>query len=216
MEEQNKNIFDEYSSSGKAEQIDMTEEVVVPEPVDGATDEMDFEFNEFSDNVKKEVILKEEDVKKVFTISKVEKGLPRLKDEMGNFIAPKPFNDKKPDSKVGYETKLKIEFEDSNYIALVPNIKWYPGIRKTDSGDKKVLNPWFRTNITADDLDDKFVSEISKLYYRFCVYKGVKPGMLSISDFITGLVGCKVELSQYKVKYQGEVRYRIDISKFIQ
>lgn len=212
-DQENLEIFDslnEESTKLENENIDELEEV--PEEV---SSELEFEFGELSDNVKKEVILKEEDYEKVFVIEKVELGKPQLKDADGVPIPPKQFNEKDP-TKKGYVTKLKIEYKDNNYISLIPNVKWYIASRTINGVVKKILNPWFRTaGLKEEDLEDKFVSEASKLYYRFCKYKGIEPGKMSQSEFVSQLVGQKVKIRQWKEKYKGEMSYRIDIVEFV-
>lgn len=204
IEEYDKNVFDELS-----EDIESNENSIeMPETVEP---EEDFEFGDLSESVKKEVILKDEDKDKIFTITSAELGKPLLKDVDGNSIPPKPFSDNDL-TKKGYKTKLKVEVAEGNYILLIPNIKWYVGTRN----GKKVLNPWFRTTgLKAEDLNDKFVAETSKVYYRYCLFKGVEPGKLSQADFVKGLIGCKIKVKQWAEKYKGEMCYKIDIAEFV-
>lgn len=219
MEEENKKLFDSISES---EFEDKNEEVSVEPEMVEAPEEEDIELGELSGNTKKDVVIKQEDLtvegEEKFLIAEIESatpGKPLLKDVDGNPIPPKQFNENDP-SKKGYETKLKIEFKDNNYISLIPNIKWYISSREKDGKKVKVLNPWFRTNgLKEEDLEDKFVSEVSKLYIKYCKFTGEEIGKVSQQDFLNGLVGKKVKLVQWSQKYKGDDVYRIDIANFV-
>jgi hypothetical protein len=174
-----------------------------------------FEIEELSDQEVLEVQIEEKDKDKVFEIESTEILKPIMKDENGNFIAPKPFNKEKQDSKVGYKTKVKITYKDSSYVSYIPNIKWFPGIDQ-NSG-KKVLRPWFGIKgLDETKIKSKFTPEITKLYYRYCMTKGIELGKLTQSDFIRKLVGEKVKLDQYAEEYDGKMTYRIDIGEFVE
>jgi hypothetical protein len=176
-----------------------------------------FEIEELSDQEVLEVKMEnpKEDKEKTFIIETTEILQPILKDEEGNFIPPKPFNEAKQDSKVGYKTKVKITYKDSNYVSYIPNIKWFPGIDQ-NSG-KKVLRPWFGIKgLDETKIKSKFTPEITKLYHKFCMAKGIEPGKLSQNDFIRKLVGEKVKLDQYAEEYNGKMAYRIDIAEFVE
>ena len=172
-------------------------------------------FSEISDDIVEELVveLAEEDVGKVFTIESVEILEPKTIDDDGNVIPPQPFN-KKPDSKIGYQSKLKITYKDSKYVSLLPNIKWYKRVDKQTQEERYV--PWFNINNLDDNsLNDQFTAQTSKLYYKFCVKFGMTPGKVPRLTFIKELVGKNVKLSQYKTKYEGSMRYRIDIEEFV-
>ena len=224
MKDENKNLFDEMS---EVENKNVLEEIDALETEDGDDGEnlyvdpetvkstgADFEFGGLSDKEKKEVILKDEDKDRVFTIEKVELGLPMTRDLEGNLIPPKPFSDQGDQTKKGYKSKLKITYADSNYISMIPSVKWYLGRVNPQTG-KQTLNPWFNFNIGADDLADTFTAEISKLYYKFCIKFGYEPGKLTQQQFIKELEGKKVKLKQYTTKYNKETAYRLDISEFV-
>ena len=175
--------------------------------------EDEFDLGELSDSEKKEVVLRKEDEGKVFVIESAEIAKPLLRDVDGNFIPPKPFNEDDPDKK-GYKTKVKVTYKDSDYISLLPSIKFYVGVNRQTN--KKVLNPWFRTNgLTEEHLSDNFTAVISKLYFKYCKFVNKKPGKVTQKEFIESLPGMKVKLSQYKTKWKGNDSYRIDIAEFV-
>ena len=210
---ENEELFNEFEEIQEEEL-----KPVVDGKVDGVElappkeEHIEFEFGNLSSGTKKEVKLKEEDLEKIFVIEKAELAKPKLIDGEGNPIPPKPFSEKS--DKKGYTTKLKIEFKDNNYISLLPNVKWYLGVNKEG---KKVLNPWFRTEgLSEEDLEDRFVAETSKLYYRFCKFKNIAPGKLSKADFINELADKKVKVSQWEDIYRKEKVYRIDIVEFVE
>ena len=231
MEEENKKLFDSISESEFVEE--MPEQVIAStsdrpkypaNTMVEAPEEEEIVLGELSEGVKKEVILKEEDLQvekdkdgkeKKFLIAEIELavlGKPQLKDADGNPIQPKAFSENDP-TKKGYTTKLKIEYKGNNYISLLPNVKWYLG---TNKEGKKVLNPWFRTaGLTQDDLDDSFTSVVSKLYYKYCKFVGEEVGKVSQADFVKGLVGKKVKLVQWSDIFKKEKVYRIDIEEFV-
>lgn len=172
-----------------------------------------YEIGELSDNEQKEVVLKEEDDGKIFRISYSKINEPILKDENGNPIPPKPFKEK--GGKVGYKTKLKLLYEDTNYVSYIPNIKWYPGINKQTN--KPMLSPWFPIDITEEDLTNQFTPEVSKLYFKFCKFIGVEPGKLTRKDFELQLNGKLAKVKQTKQKrIDGTLGYRIDIEEFVE
>jgi len=77
------------------------------------------------------------------------------------------------------------------------------------------LKPWFLIKVTKEALASRFTAEISKLYYKYCEFTKQEVGKLRAQDFINGLVGKKVKLSQYKELYDGKMAYRIDIANFV-
>ena len=173
----------------------------------------DVEFGELSSSEKKDIMILEEDKTKVFEIESAEILKPRLVDVDGKLIEPKVFNEKDP-TKKGYTTKLSITYKDSNYLSLLPNIKWYIGVNANTG--KKVLNPWFNTTVTKDDLTSQYTSEISKLYFKYCEKFGHVVGKLTQNDFVAGLKGKQVKLKQWSTKWEGTTRYRLDISEFVE
>jgi hypothetical protein len=194
--------------------------------------EQDFEFGEISSGENKyQVVLNDEDINKEFVIESAEIMKPVTRDVDGNFIEPKAFNDKQPDKK-GYVSKVRITYKGTNYLSVIPNVKWY--IARGDKPGTKKLNPWFLTKVTSEKLDDNFTSEIGKMHYKFCkaygyqveltddekkdatlVEKNSKKPELSGGQFIKELVGKKVKLSQWKTFYEGGKRFRIDIKEFL-
>jgi len=173
----------------------------------------DYEIGDVSNTVKGEVRFREEDEDKVFVIETAKLLEPITRDEEGNFIEPKPFNKDKVDSKKGYQTKVKITYKDSDYVSLIPNVKWYPGLNK-ETG-KKILTPWFVTGIEEKKLSDNFTPEISKVHYKFCIANGYEPKKISKEQFLKELVGKKVRLESWETDYEGQTRYRVDIKEFV-
>lgn len=213
MDEENKELFDSIEESEFLDEVP-TEEA--PAMVD-APDEEEVILGDLSDIAKKEIILKVEDLDEdgcmIVEIESAELGKPKLKDADGNPIPPKQFNETDA-SKKGYETKIKIEFKDNNYISLIPNVKWYLG---TNKEGKKTLNPWFRTTgLKEADLEDKYVSEASKTYYRYCKFMGQESGKISQAEFIKGLAGKKAKIKQWSDTFKKEKVYRIDIVEFLE
>lgn len=211
--EENKELLDSVIKTEDEIEVPTTEENDLEEPPE--MDEADFEFGDLSSGVKKDVLLDEslEDDNLIFEIETAELSKPVLKDSDGNFIKPIAFSDNDP-TKKGYKTKLLVSYKENNYISIIPNIKWYIGTNKTTG--KKVLNPWFLTNgLNAEKLNDHFTSEVSKLYFRYCIKNDIEPGKLPQEDFIKKLVGCKVRVRQYADTYKGSKVYRIDVVEFI-
>lgn len=198
---------EEQNSQVEFQQEEFQQEEKEPEMV-----EPDFEFGQLSNSEKKDLILREGDEKNTFEIENAEIIKPRLVDDEGQKIEPKPFNENNPDKK-GFTTKVRITYKDSSYMSLIPNVKWYQGVNPQTK--KKVLNPWFNINVVESALNDQYTSEISKLYYKFCIKNGYTPGKLTQKQFIEKLPGSKVKLKQWSMKYKGETRYRIDVEKFV-
>jgi len=186
--------------------------------------EPEYQFGEFSEEKNYEIILNEKlddkgITEKVFEISKAELLKPRTIDNEGNIIPLRSLS-KSDETKKGYETKVAIYFKDTNYRALLPNIKWFLNTRisKDENGnDIKVqsLTPTFRTKIAAEELDDTFTSIISKHYYIFCKTFGHIPGELTKKQFLEDLVGKKVKLKQFSGKYEGHTWNRIHIAEYV-
>lgn len=175
---------------------------------------IDYEVGSLSDEDILEVKLKEEDKDKVFEIESVELLAPILKDVEGNFIPPKPFNPLKPDSKVGYKTKLMLKIKDTNYVCYIPNVKWFPGVDRNTG--KKVLNPWFGIkDLNEENIKSKFTPEITKLYYKLCKFLNIEPGKMNQQVFVDTLPGMKFKPEQYAEEYNGKMTYRIDIKEFV-
>ena len=172
--------------------------------------------NKASDDLK----LKEEDVGKVFVIESVEILKPQTKDAEGNRILPERFNKEKDDSKEGYKTKLKISYKDTDYVSFMPNIKWF-GNKGNDGKIRYV--PWFATKARKSveaELKNTFTCEVTKIYLRFCVFKGIEPGKLSQSEFAdketSKLIGQKVKLVNTEFDYNDRITTRIDIVEFVE
>jgi len=226
MENENKELFDDVNkdfgtpkeNQTQVNAFDATDSVEEDDMESTPTEiEGDFELGEMSSQTKLEVQLKDNDGAdndnegKTFIIENAELVKPRTRDADGNFIEPIVFNPKKPDQK-GYVTKLKITYKDSDYISLIPNIKWY--VSSAVKG-KKTLNPWFATQITEDKLTDNFTSAISKLYFRFCTKHGYEVGKVPAAQFIKELPGKAVKLEQWQTTFEGAERFRIDIKEFV-
>jgi hypothetical protein len=235
MEDENKSLFTEEEILAEPVVEVQAPKVTVPNPVptvsvDDEIDAMlaDIEIQGFSDGETKDVELKEEDrleikdsegktvrvlSKQTFKIEKAELCKPILKGVDG-FIAPKQLKKDDPES-LGYETKMKITFVDSNYISIVPKITWYLGVDKITG--KKVLRPWFpRNKLTEEDLTSNFTRTISKLYDLVCKKLNVEPGKLTLKGFEDYLnSGISVQLEQWKTKFEGSIHYRLDIYKIV-
>lgn len=215
MSEENEKLFEQEfvkeESPVEDGSMTMDDDLETPD-----LEEIDYELGELSDQQKKEVVLKEEDLKKTFIIETAEIRKPILKDIDGKMIPPiffkKDENGKvlDPDKK-GYVSKLILTYKDTDYISIIPNVKWYIG---TNQHGKPVLNPWFRTTgLTKEDLNDNFTAQTSKLYFRYCDFLGMKPGKVTQKEFVDGLVGKKVKLINTPYKKHGA--NRIDVTEFV-
>ena len=64
---------------------------------------------------------------------------------------------KKDPKKVYYQTKLVVTFKDSNYAAILPNIKWFKQLVQENGKTIALYKPWFNTNVT----EKRFVKQTS-------------------------------------------------------
>lgn len=202
MDEKNEQMNDILDD---VEEVEETKELVETEEV---------EYGEFSDQVKYDVELLPEDKDKVFTIQTVERKVPILKDQNGLPIDAKPLSPNDP-SRVGYTTKLVLTFKDSNYAAIVPSIKWYQTIVESEGKRKKILKPWFNTNVTEKDLDNTQIAGVSKLFYRYCKANNLDTKKVTQQQFIEGLVGKKVKLKTEKGTYKNKDWAKIVVTEFV-
>jgi hypothetical protein len=187
------------------EEVEEVKELVVDDVV---------EYGEFSDQVKFDVELLPEDKDKVFTIETVDRKTPILKDQNGLPIEAKPLSPNDP-TRVGYTTKLVLTFKGTNYAAIVPSIKWYQTIVESDGKKKKILNPWFNTNVTEKDLDNTQIAGVSKLFYRYCKANNLDIKKVTQQQFISGLVGQKVKLKTEKGTYKNKDWAKIVVTEFV-
>jgi len=236
MTEENTKLFDQLGQNNSEEENTTTNDDAFAETQTGGNDELvvapkteeeDFDFNTDDNLSTTKVEFDEEDyddekeeAKKEYVIEKAEFIKPITRDGDGNLIEPKMFNEKDPNKK-GYTTKVKITYKDSDYISLIPNVKWYLSLYKNPATGKKTYNAWFNVkNLTKDSLKDNFTSAISKIYYKYCIKNDIKIAMdkdkpeLKQGQFLSELSGKKVKLEQWKTNYEGSERYRIDIKEF--
>jgi hypothetical protein len=207
--------LDKFMPSSMAQQQDttdiVTDDMIVPD---------DYSIAELSDEIKKEIRLRDEDKttkderiisNKPFVVAAVDMQEDVIRRGINKKEPMKAFNPKKPDQ-IGYVSKLRITYEDTSYVSLIPSVRWYP--EKNDKG-KLVLNRWFNLMVSAKDINNPMVSTISKLYYKYCLSIGKEPGKVSIKEFIHGLVGKKVILEQWMGEYEGKPVFRLDIHTFV-
>ena len=200
VSEENKDVFDEAQPVQELAIEAAVENKVALKPKMEAT-ETEYELEELSDAEKFDVKLAEEDEGKTFEIEAIELGRPNTSQAVIVSETGKEL----------FKTKLKVKYKDTNYMSLLPNIKWYVN----DKNGKKILNPWFATNITEEQLQDNFTAETSKLYYRYCIKVDAVVGKVTAKEFVEGLVGMKVKLETTTGKYKGKDWGRIDIKEFI-
>ena len=237
MEKENKTIFESFEENGvKVEK----EFPIVGKEFEGiaAVAEEEIaktmkepvlpEFGELSNGSKYAIKFENEPLDaddntiKVFTISNVEMLKPALFDAAGKPIEPISLS-KSDSTKKGYESKLAIYFEDSNYRALLPNIKWFLNVKVVKDEatgiitKSPILTPGFRIMVTDKEMktDPQFIPMTTKLYYMFCKTFEQEVGKLSKKSFIDGLVGKKVVLTQRTGIYENSTWHRIEIAKFV-
>jgi hypothetical protein len=183
----------------------------------------EFELEGLSDKVSKKTELKPEEEGKEFIIKSVKINEPKLFNDEGEFIAPQKFNEKDPNSKVGYTSKVEIEYtslenEDKNFVSILSGMKWF--INVTKEGKKK-LKPWFpisfkKPHTYETALEDPFVSTLTKLCLRYCKHEKVEFGSISREEFLNkNLLNKKVILKTKRWIYDGEEKTRIDIVNFV-
>lgn len=224
MDEENKKLFEELDKEISEESIE--EEMESEDSI--SADEIDYDgdeppmitpsnkkkpiFGELSDKEVKEVIMLSEDKEKVFTIESAEIIKPKLYDDEGKPVEPKPFSEENKEKK-GFVTKLRVVYKDNNYVSLIPNVKWY--LRINEDGTQ-TYSPWFRTKgLDADALKSKFCPVISKLYHKYCLAFEHEVGKFPQASFVKGLVGKKVKLEQWSDDFKNKKVYRIDIKEFV-
>lgn len=171
------------------------------------------EFGEVSDKVKMDVELATEDKGKVFEIENAEIKRPILMDANKNPIEPK--HAKKDPTKVYYESKVVVTFKGTNYVSIIPMVKWFKQIKVVEGKDKVFLNPWFNTTIVEKDLNNHLVSDISKVFYKYCKKKNLDQKKVTQKSFIDGLKGMKVKLEEDSGVYEGRPFARLKIAEFV-
>lgn len=201
--EEEQNEFDSMESVETIEQDSNTQ--IAPSMV-----EPEVELGDFGEGSEKKYvnILVEEDKSKVFTIVEAKNLPPKLVDASGKSLLLGE------GEKKYYKSKVRFTFttetgEESEYASFIPGVKWYKNV---DEKQKVKLVPWFYKDITHEDLDEQLVASISKVFRRFCEFKGVDTKDVSIPQFFSEVVGLKVKLKQYKSKnpITGQLGYRID------
>jgi hypothetical protein len=138
---------------------------------------------------------------------------PRTLDNDGKIIPPIEKLSKKT-GKVNkyYTSKVEILYENSRYKSMVSHIRWWV--------NKDTLSPTFVTQHT-DNIDMKYVTEITKLYWKFCDNFGYdktqtdKNKILSQKKFMDELVGKKVKIKELTGIYDGESWTKLSIDSFI-
>lgn len=139
---------------------------------------------------------------------------PRIKDVDGKIVAPiEKLNSRTNKKSKYYETKLELLFEDSDYKALVTSIRWFV------NGNQ--LRPNFLTKFDEKINDMKYVSEITKLYWKFCdtfgydkSQKDVKR-ILSQKEFVDSLKGKSVILREATGIYEGRQWHKLIVDSFV-
>lgn len=63
--------------------------------------------------------------------------------------------------------------------------------------------------------EDNFISEVTKLYYRYCQKNNKEFGKVIQKQFVESLVGCKVKVKNSTGVYNGDRWNRIDIVEFV-
>jgi len=195
-----------------------TPELVAPE------EEVEYEISDFSDQPQYDVKFNEADtitkddivlLKDVVTITEVIVPPPIMKDATGKFIPAKPFNPKNPDA-IGYKVKMQLKYSGvgEKYISILSNVRWYAGVDKNTG--KRVLSPWIDTRISKETCRSDKKSTVSKLYYKYCMFKNLEPGKVLAKEFREGLVGMKVQLEQWSDVYEGNNVFRVDIHSFVE
>ena len=171
-------------------------------------------FGDFSNQIKYDVEIEDADKGKVFEIETVEMKTPIMTDANGQPIKAQALSPNDP-TKVGYTTKLVLTFKGTNYAAIVPSIKWYKSTQTIDNKLKTFYNPWFNTNIKEEQLNDNLVSEISKLFFRYCKTQQLDMKKVTQKQFVDGLKGQKVKLETKKGKYKGKDWSKITVIEFV-
>ena len=198
------------------EVFDKMDESVVA-PVAAPTPEMqpaeEAEFGEVSDRVKFDVELNIEDKDRVFEIDTVEAKKPVLINADGNPVQPKVSQNDA--TKSYYESKLVLTYKDSNYASIIPSIKWFKQTKEENGKTKVYYNPWFNTNMVEEQLDDKLVADITKLFFRYCKIKGLDKKKVTQKAFLEGLKGMKVKLETAKGKYKGNDWAKLVVKEFV-
>jgi len=196
------------------EVLDDLEEMAVEEEGKPLQVAEEIEFGEFSDQVKYDVEILEADKGKVFEIETVEMKKPIMIDANGQPKKPIILSPNDP-TKVGYTTKLVLTFKGTNYAAIVPSIKWYKSSQTIDNKIKTYYNPWFNQNIKEAQLNDGLVSELSKLFFRYCKTHAIDMKKITQKQFIDGLVGQKVKLETKKGNYKSKDWSKITVTEFV-
>jgi len=204
----------------EAPAADTTEKKDTIEKKDTMVTPSEFSVGDLSDEQRMEAKLRDEDKatedneiisNRPFIIESVDMQEDAIRRLIARGEEMQPFNPQKPEQ-IGYQTRLRIKYENSNYVSLIPSIRWYPSV---NNEGKKVLQPWFNVVIKENDLDNSMVSTISKLYFRYCEHVGKEVGKVTQKDFVTGLVGKKVILKQWMTTFQGKPAFRLDVHKFV-
>jgi len=196
------------------EENEVVFDAVEAKPVSNSTELQEaeeVEFGDFSDSIKFDVQLAEGDESKFFEIDSVIVKKPVTIDANGAEVPMKVSQDGK---KSYYQSKLILTFKDTNYAAIVPNIKWFKSVKEVDGKQKTFLNPWFNVKLQEKDLTNNLVSDVSKLFYRYCKKKGLDIQKTTQKSFFEGLKGMKVKLESLSGEYKGKDYARLRVVEF--
>ena len=194
--------------------LDDLEEAAVEEETKPLQEAEEVAFGDFSNQVKYDVEIVEADKGKVFEIETVEMKTPIMTDASGQPTKPIVLSPNDP-TKIGYTTKLVLTFKGTNYAAIVPSIKWYKSTQTIDNKLKTFYNPWFNTNIKEAQLGDNLVSEISKLFFRYCKTQQLDMKKVTQKQFVDGLKGQKVKLETKTGTYKNKDWAKITVTEFV-
>lgn len=173
------------------------------------TDDEDIEVKEFKDIDGNTTKIKY--LKKPLEIASVKILQPRLFNIDGEKIEPEATKSKAGKDLRFYTTKVEVLYKNSMYKSLIPSIRWWV------NGDR--LDPSFMTKFT-DKLDMKFITDITKVYWKYCDTFGydksqVHPDkILTQKQFIDGLVGKKVIIKEVSGFY-GKEWTKLGIDSFV-
>lgn len=150
-------------------------------------------------------------LKKPLEIASVKILQPRLINVDGEKIEPEVTKGKDGKELKFYTTKVEVLYKDSMYKSLIPSVRWWV------NGDR--LDPSFMTKF-SDKLDMKFITDLTKVYWKFCDAFGYDKTqahpdkVLTQRQFIDGLVGKKVIIKEVSGFY-GKEWTKLGIDSFV-
>jgi len=230
IEETNDNIFDQVDSVEGVDDVSSNVEPVVQENIENTTqqprqtemvqpkvaavEEPAIILGEVEDKISYEVALAPEDEGKKFVIESARILNPRLTNNDGSAIAP---CESDTSEAKWYESKIEVLLKDTKYKILIPKIMWF--VNKNEKG-QTVLNPTFRQKVdgmtTEEALVDKFVSDATKTYMRYCMKYGDEIGVLGLKSFIDNLAGKTIVAKTEKGVYKKKPWTKIVIKEFVE